>query len=230
MRRLVQLTATVAICMCSTGVLAEPVYSPSGKPLVMSLENKAGSSMAAAQLVAVGKIVLSRQKPALEPFSKGEAFARVGLAVSDVLKGDASLRGKTIELKMPVVMPGAAGAPLSNAQIQSAAQSLQKLERNHEAGKLDERAYKSELQATQSKLVQSPGYLQQFILVPLRIGGLDTTRRATAVLLQPSESYVVMILKDLATDTAGQPLFPWELDVYVASDAQQMNAVRKGQL
>ena len=227
MRRFIQLTTAMVISMCCANVLAEPVYSPSGKAPAVSLENKVGRSAAAARIIAVGGIELPRQKPAVEPFSKDEAFVRIKFVVADVLKGDASLRGKTIELKLPIILPGAAAAPLTDVQIKSAAQALQKIERAYEAGTVDERAYRDEVQASRGKLVQSSSYLQQFVLVPLRIGGLDATRRAADVLMMPGESYVLMILKDFDAVTAGQPLFPWELDVYAAADSQQLNSVRK---
>lgn len=229
MRRLIQLTAVLVISMCCANVLAEPIDWPPGKAPSVSLENKIGQSTGAAHIIVVGSIELPQGKPAMEPFAKDEAFLTVKFAIADVLKGDAALRGRTIELKLPIVMPDTASAtaPLSDAQIKSAAQALQKAERDYEARTLDEGGYKNALQKSRGRLVRSSSYLQQFVLVPLRAGGLDVTHRPADVLMKPGESYVLMLLKDVSAGAAAQAVFPWELDVYAAADPQQMSLVRK---
>lgn len=229
-RHFLQISLLVAVTMCSMSVVGEPVYMGSGEQQQLSLEDKIAKSSGTARLAVIGSFAV-RKGAKVERYSDDEAFVWVQFNVDTVVAGDPSLRGRNLELKLPIVIPRPADVTTSRsiatAQLSAVGKSLEKLERDLENKTLTFQAYEHAVYQQRESLVHARGYPADFLLIPLRVGGIDFTYRAASVPIVWGESYVLFLLRDRTSETDETPFSPWELDIYPSTDTRVMQALKK---
>jgi len=205
-----------------TNTLSEEVFLASGKLRELPLEEKVKKSFERASVVAVGKFKLPDKAPKLETFSKEEAFVRVEFHVEKIIKGEKVLKGDVIKLKLPIfVREGKGGSPslkVVQKEVDSAKEMSQKLERSLEGKLIDRQTYDKELLKARDTLLASGQYLKDYVLVPIKVGGLDAPYRSANVLVTTGKTYILFLFKEKFDQEDAAPFFPWELDLYPGSE------------
>lgn len=209
-----------------------------GARLELLLEQKIKRSFDEAPFVLVGKFKLPKDIPELDVHAKEEAFLLVEFQVERIIKGAAQIehvikgaqqiRGKTINLEIPIFFRGQQAVPslkVGQQELDLAKGENRRLEFESAATKSDRQAYDAAMLKVRNTLLQSDKYLRDFVLAPIRVGGLDVTYRRASVLVTFGDSYVLFLFRKEFYPKDVTPFFPWELDIYPSSDKRVMQVL-----
>lgn len=214
----IRLCFALTIWGLAMNVLGEEVAYPGDQRTVISTVEKVRRSLGQAPVVAIGRFV--KPKAARQPDALGDGKAMMELdfeIVRRIDQGKAVAR-PVIHLKVPVYQPGRApGAGTSLAPAADAYSLSRAVEREASGKMIVYGQYLNNLRAAREPLLNAKGYLQDFVVVPVSVGGLDAPYRVADVPVQFSRSYIVFFMKDVSADTV-VTLFPSNLDLYDAND------------
>lgn len=189
-----------------------------------SMEKNVARSIGQASTVVIGKFKLPGGHPSLRASSNDRAFLSVEFHVDSVIKGNKSLKDQVIKLQMDIFAldekEKALTRKIAADELQAAKDMSQKLEKMLEEKLIDRKAYREKVEKARKTLIRSDEYLTQYMLVPLRVGDLDTPYRDASSLVTFGMSYALMLFSKKLSYDDTHPLFENQLDIYPASDSR----------
>lgn len=208
-------------------ILAEEKVWPQGVK-ALALSEKLRQSFDSAWIVLLGRFTPKSSAPPPD-----RATLDIGMQVLDFRlsanSGNSQLSGiDVISVKMPVYLASnqksTADGPSASSvsRVLSAAQGV---ERQYSGMVVDEASYMRSLSLARSEITRLSKYLQEFVLVPISIGSLDTKYRVADVVVEYNKEYCLIIFRRMELDK-GITLFSSDFDLYNSQDPDYLNFAR----
>ena len=195
--------------------IAEAVYGLPSPMSTLTLEQKSERSLRESAIVFVGKVKFPGSTPKLEIFSDDKEFILLDIEISKIITGKDRFNKKSLQLKLPILRQSSRSNSILT-DFSGMVYKLSEIEHKLETKSLDEKIYLSQLKVLGDEFRNMDGYLRDYILIPIDVDGLDVSYRTTVVPVSYNKTYIFCIMKDRFDD--GSAIFPWQLDVYIASD------------
>lgn len=202
---------------CLNAYSDEIAWLPGEQP-ELSLQEKLKKRMVEGRLGVVGTFVLAEPPPGLAGAKDGIAILRLRLNVDRIPTSEALQKGTILELKLPVFVPQGAKVSPTPAEVLAAKKALWDLERKLEGRMIVRDAYLKAIEEPRDVIVRSSDYLKTHILVPVRIGTMESWHRLAYVpVALVTEPYAVFLV---TPGVYGLPQINGEVDVYPAAERE----------
>ena len=218
MKNFIKALIVVVSVMPITDSFAEKKDCLPGKSCELNLQQKIETSFENARLVALGSFNPALNGLTPEKLSDDELFISVEFTINEIYKGKSN--SNILHLKIPVYAPLTKNVPPSPSEnvgelFRKYSKGIDTLEREWEDGKIDTGKYKNELNGMRVNVVGLLDYMNKFVVIPIKRGGLDSYYRiADMPLLFGSDNlYVLFLFRDL-NPRGVTPLFSWDFDLY----------------
>jgi len=211
----------VAWCWGS-GACGEEVWYPGGQKIVLTTAEKLHRSMSNAVVVAEGSFFDTQPGRPLEVLDETTGMCDLEFHIARRLDSKGVTVAPRVRMKLVVYRP----LPGSSSTVDDAtlAQS-RNAERAINGNVVVFDDYLKTLASIRSSLLKSANYRKEFFLVPITVGGLDSSYRVADVVVQLRKKYLVFFMRNILK-TDGAPLFSTDLDIYDA-DEPEVTAVLK---
>ncbi|WP_157201521.1 hypothetical protein [Massilia sp. Root418] len=225
MKQFVRALLMLAVWSASVPVMAEEVWYPGGKRLILPLADKIQRSMSGAAFVAEGMFVELQPERPLEVLDERRGLREVGFQVTRRLDQGKALAGPLVTLKLVAYRPlaGAANAPADSAALAMS----REVERAAGGNLVVYKQYLDAMNGATAALLSARGYMKDFFVLPVAVGGLDAPYRVADVVVQFGKKYVIFVMRDIA-GAAAAPLYPSDVDIYNADEPAVLATVRPG--
>ena len=215
---LLRFSVAAILSMSVTSAISEEVFWGPGKIRVLPFGQKIERGSRDAVLVAVGKFRPLGKSQQVETYATGEAFLQVEFQIERIIKAGNPDENKTILLKIPIAIrlaeEGAHERRIQQRELDLERDRGERFEKDSGGKLMEKKTYDEAMLEVRDKLLQSDKYLRDFVLVPIRVGGLDTPYRVTNVPVNFGSSYVLFLFKQRPSGSDAMAVFPWELDIY----------------
>lgn len=205
------------LCLCDcSNVLAEDIVYPGDKVLVPTVEAKIRRSLEGASAIVVGRFLKPSAGTEPEGLGDGTGLQQFSFQVGRWIKGGRDRTGSTITLKMAMYLP-----TVNSAKNSSDRERVLAGARNAEqamSGKLiARREYVDSIKNARIAVLETNGYMQDFVLVPIKTGSLDAPYRSADVVVDFSRSYALFFMRNPPGE-GSMTLFPSDMDLYDVND------------
>ncbi|MBV6321708.1 hypothetical protein [Duganella violaceipulchra] len=222
MKKLIYQILTIVTWCWGNGAYGEEVWYPGGQKIVLTTAEKLHRSMSNAVVVAEGSFFDTQPDRPLKVLDETTGMCELEFHISRRLDSKGVTIAPIVRMKLVVyrALPGSSSTvdDVTLAKSRNAERAI-----NGNIIVFDE--YLKTLASIRSSLLKSTNYRKEFLLVPITVGGLDSSYRVADVVVQLRKKYLIFFMRNiLKTDET--LLFSTDLDIYDA-DEPEVTAVLK---
>jgi hypothetical protein len=195
----------------------EDIFDPEGKRPVMTISEKAKLSRNRASFIAEGHFVKARSGVPSQILVGDTDWIEVEFHIARQLDRN-KLISSPLQLNINAYRPIVATTrpPVSGPFVMS-----RQVERDSGGKKIVYQEYLNALKQARLPLLTAQNYLQEFVLVPIRVGGLDVPDRETDVVVEFTKKYTIFIFNEIDKSKEIK-LFKNNWDIYSSDEPELM--------